>query len=56
MKLISTEQINAVLQAIYNTNISASTFDSIKKLFSELKDENKEINTSDTSGATEYTK
>jgi transposase-like protein len=36
MKNITTEQINALLQAIYQTNISAQTFDQIKKLLSEL--------------------
>ena len=36
MKNITTEQINAVLQAIYQTNISAANFDAIKKLFADL--------------------
>lgn len=36
MKQITEEQINAILQAIYQTNISALTFDQIKKVFSEL--------------------
>lgn len=38
MKQISIEQINAVLNAIYQTNITAQNFDLVKKLFSELKD------------------
>ena len=38
MKTIKIEQINAVLQAIYQTNISAANFDAIKKLFTELPD------------------
>ena len=45
MKKISTKQIEVLLQVIYQTNISAQTFDGIKKmLLSELetiKDENK---------------
>jgi len=36
MKNITNEQITAVLQAIYQTNISAQNFDAIKKLFAEL--------------------
>jgi hypothetical protein len=36
MKTITQEQIVAVLQAIYNTNIPAQQFDAIKKLFNEL--------------------
>lgn len=36
MKQIKIEQINAVLQVIYGTNISGQNFDSLKKLFSEL--------------------
>ena len=35
-KSITTEQINIVLQTIYNTNISAQTFDALKKLLNEL--------------------
>lgn len=38
MKNISIEQINAILNTVYATNISAQAFDAIKKLFSELKD------------------
>jgi len=38
MKKIKIEEINAVLTAIYQTNIPASTFDAIKKLLSELPD------------------
>ena len=45
MKKISIKQIEVLLQVIYQTNISAQTFDGIKKmLLSELetiKDENK---------------
>jgi len=36
MKNITTEQIQAVLQVIYQTNISVSNFDAIKKLFTDL--------------------
>lgn len=36
MKQITQEQINAVLQTVYNTNISAATFDALKKLLLEL--------------------
>jgi len=40
MRKITEEQINALLQTIYQTNISAQTFDAVKKLFAELpKDE-----------------
>jgi hypothetical protein len=57
MKLISTQQLESLLQVIYQTNISAQTYDAIKKMFTELKDEeNKEINTGDTKGATKNTK
>ena len=48
MKQISTEQINGLLQVIYQTNISAQNFDAVKKMLVELpavketKDENKE--------------
>jgi len=38
MKKITPDQITAILQAIYQTNISAATFDQIKKLFSELEE------------------
>jgi hypothetical protein len=33
---ITQEQIVAILQTVYQTNISASTFDSLKKLFADL--------------------
>ena len=46
MKIINQDQINAVLQAIYQTNISVSTFDAIKKLFNELPNETKQENKS----------
>jgi hypothetical protein len=36
MKTITPEQINAVLQTVYQTNISAAQFDALKKFFSEL--------------------
>ena len=42
MKKITQEQIVAVLQAIYNTNIPAQQFDAIKKLFNELPEEKEE--------------
>lgn len=35
-KKITEEQTQAILQAVYQTNISAQTFDSLKKLFTEL--------------------
>ena len=37
-KKISVEQINAVLQIIYQTNIPAQQFDAVKKLLAELPD------------------
>lgn len=43
MKNISTEQINVVLQTIYNTNISAQTMDSLKKFFQDLPEVKSEI-------------
>lgn len=36
MKKITDDQVNALLQTIYTTNISAQTFDAIKKLLLEL--------------------
>jgi hypothetical protein len=36
MKKISSEQIANILQVIYVTNISAQTFDAVKKLFFDL--------------------
>lgn len=36
MKQIKTEEINAVLQVIYQTNISAQQFDAVKKMFEDL--------------------
>lgn len=36
VKKISEEQITAILQVIYQTNIAAATFDSLKKLLVEL--------------------
>lgn len=38
MKQITIEQINAILQTVYQTNISAQTFDAFRKLLSELPD------------------
>jgi hypothetical protein len=38
MKQISNEQIQAVLQTVYSTNIPASQFDALKELFSKLED------------------
>jgi len=45
MKNITTEQINAVLQVIYQTNISAANFDAIKKLFTDLPEVKEEKKT-----------
>ena len=42
MKQITSEQINILLQTIYQTNISAQTFDQVKKLLSELPENTKE--------------
>jgi len=36
MKQISTEQINGLLQVIYQTNISAQNFDAVKKMLADL--------------------
>jgi hypothetical protein len=36
MKKITEEQIRNILSAIYQTNIPAQTFDSIKSLFEKL--------------------
>jgi hypothetical protein len=36
MKKIKQEEINAVLQTVYGTNIPAQTFDALKKFFDEL--------------------
>jgi hypothetical protein len=38
MKKIKIEEINALLQAIYQTNIPVAQFDAIKKMLSELPD------------------
>ena len=38
MKKISTEQLNALLQVVYSTNISAQQFDAIKEMVSKLED------------------
>jgi len=35
-KIIGEKEINAVLQTVYQTNISVSTFDALKKLFIDL--------------------
>jgi hypothetical protein len=46
MKTITTQQIEAVLQTVYQTNIPAQQFDALKKFFLELPEvkeaENKE--------------
>lgn len=42
MKFISQEQINVILQAFYNTNVSAKAFDEIKDFFAKLPDEKKD--------------
>lgn len=36
MKQITQQQIEAILQVVYATNIPASQFDAIRKLLSEL--------------------
>lgn len=36
MKTITQEQIASVLQVVYQTNISAQSFDILKKFFNEL--------------------
>ena len=41
MKLISQEQIQAILQTVYQTNISAKDFDAIKQFFAQLPEEKK---------------
>jgi hypothetical protein len=38
MKTITIEQINSLLQTIYQTNIPAQSFDAVKKFLSELPD------------------
>ena len=38
MKQITIEQINAILQTVYSTNIPASQFDALRKLLLELPD------------------
>jgi transposase-like protein len=38
MKNITTQQIEAILATVYQTNISAQTFDALRKLLSELPD------------------
>lgn len=35
-KTITTEQINAVLQTVYQTDIPAKTLDALKKFFQDL--------------------
>lgn len=46
-KIITEKEINAILQTVYQTNISASTFDALKKLLLELPNETKEPKTGD---------
>jgi len=36
MKNITIEQINSVLQVVYQTNISAAQFDALKKFLADL--------------------
>lgn len=36
MKNITTEQVNAILQTVYQTSIPAQQFDALKKLLLEL--------------------
>lgn len=36
MKTITIEQVNALLQVIYSTNITAQQFDAVRKLLTEL--------------------
>ena len=36
MKQITTQQIEAILQTVYQTNIPAAQFDALRKLLSEL--------------------
>lgn len=38
MKKITQEQINAILQTVYSTNIPAQSFDALKKMFEELEE------------------
>jgi len=38
MKIITNEQINALLQAFYEANPSVKMFEGVKKLLSELPD------------------
>jgi hypothetical protein len=42
MKEISTQQIEALLQTIYSTNIPAQTFDAVRKMLMELPEVKKE--------------
>lgn len=42
MKQISNEQINTILQTVYQTNISAQTFDALRKLLLELPEAKEE--------------
>lgn len=38
MKTITTQQIEAILQTVYSTNIPVSQFDALRKMLSELPD------------------
>ncbi len=38
MKQISLDQINAILQTVYETNIPAKSFNALKELFVSLKE------------------
>lgn len=42
-KIITPQQIEAVLGAIYQTNITAQTMDALKKFFIELPNEKVEV-------------
>lgn len=43
MKKINPQQINAIIQIVYNTNIPAKTFDSLKKMLLTLPDVEKKV-------------
>lgn len=44
MKQITIEQINIILQTVYNTNIPASQFDALRKILLELPEVNEDEN------------
>jgi hypothetical protein len=43
MKNITMQQIEALLQTIYQTNISAQTFDAVKKMLLSLPEVKEEV-------------